>query len=116
MPKSSVVSAAQIKSIRASLNRQVIVVNRLLATEADPARQVELAAARTAITKRQVEINALAAAYAASNLEQSAAEGHLVAGTRTIRDATAGVQKAAAFLQGVATVATVFTNLFALFA
>lgn len=116
MPKSSNLSAAQIKSIRASLNRQDSAVNRLLAAETDPGRQVELAQARSAITRQQVEVNALAAAYAASNLDPSEAERHLVAGTQRIRTATTNVQKATKLLEGVATVASVFTNLFAVFA
>lgn len=116
MPKSSNLSAAQIKSIRASLNRQVIAVNRLLATETDPDQQVALAQARSAITRQQIELNALAAAYAASNLEQSEAEQHLVAGTQRIRSATAAVKTLTKLLEGVATVANIFRNLFAVFA
>lgn len=115
MPKHSPRSAAQISSLRASLNRQFREANRLLAIETDPNRQLELQDAIIEINRQQADLNSVAAAYAASHLGPSEAESALVGAATRIRNHTTGVQGLTKLLNSIATVAGILTNLLVLF-
>ncbi len=115
MPKSSVISAAQIKSMRDSLKRADKNLNQLLAVETDAGVQSALAHALVDVARQQNEVNRIAARYAASNLEKSEAEQHLVGAADRIRNHTKLVKQAITLLNGISAVAGILTNLLAIF-
>ncbi len=115
MPKHTGNSQNQFTSIGASLDRQLQANETLLAKTMDQDQLEDLAMASEQISQQMRDLANLRHAYALSHLDPTVAERALTDAASNIKSFATNLKTVVKVLDSVASVARIFTNLFAIF-